>query len=77
MSGRMQLGHYVRGGLKNMRRSCYKILLRRLRTAEDDFIAYLNLSLSANLTYPPFCCLHDIYNWVQHRFSTASRASSP
>ncbi len=53
MLGCSRCGYYVRGGSEHFCRACCKIMIGRPRIAEDDFIAYLDLSFSANMTYPP------------------------
>ncbi len=67
MLGCIKWGYYVRGGSKHFYRRCCENVFGRLRIAEDDFVAYLNLSFNANMTYAPNWCFREIYKWVQRR----------
>ena len=64
MPGCVKCGYFLRSGFTYFCRSCYKILVGRLKITESDFINYLNLSFKTKLTFPPDWRFPDIHYWI-------------
>ena len=58
--------YHVKGNFQHFCRSCYKILVGKLRITNEDFVDYLNLSFNQQIQYPPCLCFRNIYNWLQY-----------
>ena len=62
----IKCGYHVKGNFQHFCRSCYLILVGKLRITNEDFVDYLNLSFNQQIQYPHSWRFWDIYNWVQH-----------